>query len=51
MKKTYIQPDIILISLQHREQLMSLSEVLTNKDASDVDLEYDKSGGDVQFAW
>jgi hypothetical protein len=50
-KKTYIQPVINVVCLQHQQQLLLISGVSTNKASSDVDLEYDKNGGNAGDAW
>lgn len=48
-KKTYIQPDINVIHLQHRHQLLNASSVKTS--GLDTGLGYDKNGGDQGEAW
>jgi hypothetical protein len=48
-KKTYIQPDINVIHLQHRHQLLNASSVETR--GLDTGLGYDKNGGDQGEAW
>ena len=49
-KKTYIQPDINVIRLQHRHQLLNASSVKT-RNLGKGDLNYDKNGGDQEDAW
>ena len=51
MKKKYIQPCIRIFCLQHREQLMKISGLNTTSASSDVNLEYDKNGGNLEDAW
>lgn len=49
-KRTYIQPDINVIHLQHRHQLLNASSVKT-RNLGKGDLNYDKNGGDQEDAW
>lgn len=49
-KKTYIQPDINVIHLQHQHQLLNASSVETTN-LGKGDLNYDKNGGDQGDAW
>ena len=51
MKKTYIQPGINVVVLQHQQHLLSVSGLTTTSDSGDVDLEYDMNGGDQSYAW
>ena len=50
-KKTYIQPSFSSVRLQHRHRLLSLSDVKTTSASDDVDLDYDKNGGNQGEAW
>jgi hypothetical protein len=50
-KKTYIQPSFSIVRLQHRHHLLSVSGVTTTSASSDVDLGYDKNGGNQGEAW
>ena len=50
-KKTYNHPSINIIRLQHRYHLLKVSGVTTTSTNNDVDLEYDKNGGDQGDAW
>ena len=49
MKKEYIQPSFSIVRLQHRYHLLIVSNVDTSGD--DVDLGYDKNGGNQGEAW
>ncbi|MBO7590638.1 MAG: hypothetical protein J6T05_03495 [Prevotella sp.] len=48
-KKTYIQPDINVVILQHQQQLLNASSVETS--GLDTGLGYDKNGGNQGEAW
>ena len=50
-KKTYIQPGITVVSLQHQEQLMNVSGVNATSTSNDVEFNYDQNGGDAGDAW
>lgn len=50
MKKEYIQPSTQVVSLQHQEMLAP-SSVKTSSTSSDVNLTYDKDGGNAEDAW
>ena len=50
-KKTYIQPNFIIVRLQHRHHLLSVSRVTTTSASNDVDLGYDINGGNQGNAW
>ena len=50
-KKTYIHPDINVVCFQHQQQLLTISGMSTTSTSNDVDLEYDKNGGNVGDAW
>ena len=50
-KKTYIQPSFSIVRLQHRQHLLNVSGVKTTSASDDVDLDYDKNGGDQGYAW
>ena len=49
-KKTYIQPDINVVILQHQQQLLNASSVETSGLGSDG-LGYDNNGGNQENAW
>ena len=49
MKKEYIHPSISIVRLQHLHHLLIVSKVNTSGD--DVDLDYDKNGGNQGNAW
>ena len=50
-KTTYSQPSFIIVRLQHRHHLLSVSDVTTTSASNDVDLDYDKNGGNQGEAW
>ena len=50
-KKTYIQPSFTIFRLQHRQHILGISDVNSKSSSNDVDLKYDKSGGDPNNAW
>ena len=50
MKKIYIQPSTQVLSLCHQEMLNTVS-VKTSSTSSDVNLTYDKDGGNAGEAW
>lgn len=50
-KKTYIQPSINVVQLQHHEQLLGLSSVHANYQATDMGWGYDQTGGNPYEAW
>jgi len=50
-KKAYIQPSFRIVHLQHQHQLLSVSGVTTTSSSDDVDLDYDKNGGNQGNAW
>ena len=50
-KKIYIQPDINVVILQQKHHLLGVSGVATSSTSGDVELEYDKNGGDAGDAW
>ena len=51
MKKEYIQPNFNIVRLQHRNHLLSVSDIKTTSASDDVDLDYDKNGGNQGEAW
>lgn len=50
MKKTYIQPSISVVNLQH-QNLLLVTSVKTYSTSNDVKLDYDDSGGKQEDAW
>ena len=49
-KKTYIQPSISVVNLQH-QPLLQITSVQTYSTSNDVVLEYDDNGGNAGEAW
>ena len=50
-KKIYIQPNIKGVALQHQSHILSVSNIHTTSSNDDIDLDYDKNGGDQYYAW
>ena len=51
-KKIYIQPNIKVVALQHQSHILSVSNIhATNSSGDDIDLGYDRNGGDQGYAW
>ena len=50
-KKTYIQPGITVVSLQHQEQLMNVSGVNATSTSNDVEFNYDQNGDNPGNSW
>ena len=48
MKKTYISPVMLKVTLQHQSNILDVSQVTTT---GDVDLNYDPNGGNQSNAW
>jgi hypothetical protein len=51
MKREYIQPAMLAVKLQHRTDILTVSNVSTSGLNSSEDLQYDKNGGDQSDAW
>ena len=51
MKKEYIHPSFSIVRLQHRHHLLNVSDIKTTSASNDVDLGYDKNGGNQGEAW
>ena len=50
-KKTYIQPNISILLLQHQNHLLNVSGVNATSTSNDVEFNYDQNGGDAGDAW
>ena len=50
-KKTYSQPITNIVALHQQHHLLDVSNVSTTSTSSDVQLNYDKNGGEASEAW
>jgi len=52
-KKIYIQPNIKVVALQHQSHILSVSNIHTTNSSGydDIELYYDKNGGNQGYAW